>query len=201
MVNISMEHCQYNDKDLLEVKSIIQFGNRKPSFYHIKFFKEVYGLDKSVKIRGLSNFEYEEIALRMYEVVSDTKTINYLFNPNNEEKIESSLEESDLNSLEESDSNQEPKSTDIDTDFPEYVNTAQLTHAYLIRNAFIVYYAMKDYYKDLTLDQVKQIEGINEIAKVVNEKSGRTKEIMDKIEFFREQQKKLDAKISDKQRT
>ncbi len=188
MVNSSMEHSQF--RETLNIKSIIQIGNRKPENYPILFYKEVHGLDRSIKIRGLSNFEFDEIALRMYEVVKDTKTINYLFNPKNEDKIETDLIENKENS--------EKENKDIDKEQPDYVNSAQITHAYIIRNVYIVFYAMKDYYPKLTLDQVKQIDGIREIAKRVNEKSGRTPEIMEKIEFFREQQRKLNIKISDK---
>jgi hypothetical protein len=191
-----MEHYQH--KELLDIKSIIQFGNRIPELFPIPFLKEVYGIDRKVKIRGLSNFEYDEIAVRMYEVVKDTKTINYLFNPKNEDEIEKEIKKEKSELIENKEDSEKLAITEVDKEYPEYVNQAQLTHAYLIRNAFIVFYAMKDYYLDLTLDQVRQIDGLVDIAKRVNEKSGRTPEIMEKIEFFREQQKKLNVKVSDK---
>jgi len=166
---------------LLDIKQMVQFGTRKPEDYSILFYKEVYGKEVKVKIRGLSNYEYDEISLEMYADIKDPATIKYVFNPT-QPKIKAETEETEKDEL--------------DTDLPENINLIEYTRALTIRNALIVYYAMRDFYPDFTLNDVRQLEGIDEIAHRVNDKSGRTEEVMEKIKFFREQQRKLDTSVS-----
>jgi len=155
----------------LDIKKIVQFGSRVPEDYKILFYNEVYGKEMVVKIRGLSNYEYDEISLRMYEHLNDAATINYVFNKPKQKNGE-------------------------DEEIPSDVNVAHLTLAYTVRDVYIVYYAMKDYYKNLTIDSVKQLEGIDEIADRINFKSGRTAEVAEKIKFFREERRKSKSEVS-----
>jgi len=174
-----MEHSPLLPKDELDIKTLIQFGINKPEDFLIDFYKSVYNIEKKVRIRGLSNYEYDNISIEMYSEITDPATINYVLDVGNEKKNEEALE----GELEEEKE-------------PEY-NVIQYLQALRLRNVLIVYYAMKDFYPGLTVDYVKQIEGLNQIAKRVQQKSGRTPEVMEKIKFFRKQQKELDAKDSD----
>lgn len=174
---------------MLDVKSIIQFGTRLPENYLILFLKQIYNTEVNVRIRGLSNYEYDMISMEMYREVNDAATIKYIFNPTNEDtgkKLTESKEES---------------KEELDKEVPPDVNIIALTKAYILRNVLIVFYAMKDFYKGLTVDQVKQMEGIDEIADRVNTKSGRTKEIMEKIHFFRGSQRESNSTIPVKEGT
>jgi len=172
-------------KQLLDVKQIIQFGSRKPEDYQILFYKEVYQTDKTVRIRGLSNYEYDEISIDMYNEIKDPKTIRYIFDPKNELKISEEEKEKDL----------------LDKEIKDDIRVTDLIKAFTLRNVLIVFHAMKDFYKDLTIEDVKQLEGIDEIAKRINEKSGRTIEIMERIEFFRESYRKRKSPISNQEGT
>jgi len=170
-----MEHHttdSFHNKDLqnnlIDIKSIVQFGTRVPEDYTILFYKEIYGKEVVVRIRGLSNYEYDEISLEMYEHIKDANTIKYIFGEYADNDV-------------------------LDKELPKDVNLVEYTKAITKRNALIVYHAMKDFYPNLTFEDVKQMEGIDEVAKRVNEKSGRTEEIIKKIQFFREQQSKLDT--------
>ena len=166
-------------KELLDVKAIIQFGTRLPEDYKVLFYNEVFNQDVEVRIRGLSTYEYDLISLEMYNEIKDTATINYIFNPKNEDTTKKAIANNEDNANEQLDAEEE---------LPDNINVVELTKAYTLRNVLIVFYAMKDYYKGLTLDQVKQIEGLDEIAQKINEKSGRTKEMQEKIHFFRGKQ-------------
>lgn len=192
--------------ELLDIKKIIQFGARSPENYNILFYKAIYSRDVSVRIRGLSNYEYDEISLEMYADVKDAATIRYLFNPKNEEKTKKVVEEekqpkSLKEQVEDIDKMEEKEKSELDREIPDDVNTVELTKAYSVRNALIVFHAMKDYYPNITLNDVKQMEGIDEIANRVNEKSGRTKVIREQIEFFRREQRKLRTTLPSIERT
>ena len=158
-------------KDIVDLKKIILHGNRNVEDYTVEIYKEVYDKDLVIKIRGLSNYEYDQISLEMYEEIKDEETIDYIFNKSDKE-IEETIDN-------EESGEKEPK-----------INEIEISKAYLYRNVLIVFYAMKDFVDGLTINIVKQMEGINDIAKRVNEKSGRTKEILQKISFFREKQRK-----------
>lgn len=166
---------ELSSKELLDIKSIVQFGIRAQEDYKISFYKEIYGTDVSVRIRGLSSYEYELIGMDMFSELKDAATINYIFKPENEKAIKELGEKTE---------NEKDKSI-VDKELPPNISITEILKSYMLRNVFIVFYAMKDFYKDLTVDDVKKMEGLDEIAKRVNEKSGRTKEIMEKIEFFR----------------
>jgi len=190
-----MTEHSHNTKDLLEIKKLVQFGSRKPEDYQVLFYKEVYGKKGiKVRIRGLSNYEYDEISYDMYKDVKDNATINYIFNPSNETKTKQIVNK-EKDDKEEKIEDEVEKSF-IDEDIPEDVNVVEMTKAFTLRNVLITYRAMKDYYNDLTVEDVKRMEGISEIADRVNEKSGRTPEIMDKIEFFRAKRRKSKSEVS-----
>ena len=186
---IMTEH--FHSKDLLEIKKLVQFGSRKSEDYQVLFYKAVYGKKGvKVRIRGLSNYEYDEISYDMYQDIKNTATINYLFNPSNEDKTKEIVDKEKYNEKEET-----TEESLIDKKLPKNVNVVEMTKAFILRNVLIVYKAMKDYYSDLTIDKVKMLEGISEIADRVNEKSGRTPEIMKKIEFFRARHGKSKSEI------
>ena len=164
------------NKELLDIKSIIQFGNRIPEDYKILFFEKVYGVDKSVRIRGLSSYEYDMIEMERLDIIKDEYTKNYSMGDPN--LVFGETRES------------KKKETEIpikDRKIPDYVKTGELLCSYNYRDALIVFHAMKDFYKNLTIEDVMQLEGIDEIAKRVNEKSGQDKETLDKIKFFRKE--------------
>lgn len=192
--------------EILDIKKIVQFGARSPENYNILFYKEIYKRDVSVRIRGLSNYEFDEISLEMYADVKDAATIRYLFNPINEEKTKKVVEQQQepkslKEQIEEIDKMETQEKSELDREIPNDVNVVELTKAYSVRNALIVFHAMKDYYPNLTLNDVKQMEGIEEIANRVNQKSGRTKEIREQIEFFRREQRKLRTTLPSNERT
>ena len=174
-----------NPKDLLDVRTLVRFGTRAKEDYQVLFYKEVYGKEVNVRIRGLSTFEYEEISLKMYSQIKDPETIAFVFNPKNEDK------DGELKEGEEAE-----EDIDVDSDDANF-NPAELTNAYVLRNVWIIYYAMKDFYKNLTLDTVKELEGISEIAHRINEKSGRTVEVLEKIKSFRLQRSQSGTEVSD----
>ena len=184
---------EYNSpKKLLDIKQIVQFGVRSPEDYLISFYKEVYNIDMKVKIRGLSAYEYDEINLEMYNEIGDPLTIKYAFDPNNEifkptkpEVVE------EVKEVKKKESNE----------FPPGVKISEITKAFLLRNVLITFHAMRDYYKDLTVNDVKQLEGIDEIAYRINEKSGRTTEVMERIESFRREREKSEPPLPDEEGT
>ena len=164
-------------KDLLDIRTIVRFGTRAKEDYQVLFYKEVYGKEVVIKIRGLSTYEFEEISLKMYSEIKDAKTIKYVFNPKNEDN-----------------------SVDDDSEDANF-NPSELTMAYTLKNVLITYYGMRDFYKDLTMEYVKELEGISEIAHRINEKSGRTVEVLKKISSFREQRRQLRDKVSNEDGT
>lgn len=181
MVKIIVEPIQTNH-ELLNIKKIIQFGKQQPELYKIQFYKSVHEKDVLVKIRALSNYEYDVINIEMYSKIKDPNTIKYVFDIDHEEELEKLTNQENI---EEQDNKLENEIEDID--LPESINQAEILIAYMYRNVLIVYNAMKDFYPNLTIEMVEQMDGINQISKRVNELSGRTKEIRDRIKFFREQ--------------
>lgn len=181
---------QYNSpKELLDVKQIVQFGVRSPEDYLISFYKEVYNIEQKVKIRGLSAYEYDEINLEMYNEIKDPLTIKYAFEPQNE--IFKPPKPEGVDEAEEVE----------DKEFPPGVKISEITKSFLLRNVLITYHAMRDYYKNLTVSDVKQLEGIDEIAHRVNEKSGRTTEVMERIESFRRKHEESEPPLPDEEGT
>lgn len=169
-----------SNNGLLNIKSIIQFGSRKSELFSIPTFK-LDGENVKVRIRGLSNYEFDEINIEMYGEVKDPETIRFVFDIDNENQLEELSEEE-----KEKEKFESKIISEIDREIPEVANPVEILKAYMYKNVLIVYHAMKDYYPTLKISDVKQLEGIREIAKRVNEKSGRTKETQDQIEFFRE---------------
>jgi hypothetical protein len=187
--------------EIIDIKSIIQFGTRAPELFQIPFYLSKFNKKIAVKIRGLSNYEFDEINVEMYSEIKDTKTLDYVFNGSNENEQTSTTEnETDIGAVFSSEQDlqeslneviiEPEKEIDKDdtSDLPSDVNHASIVKAFLLRKVFVVFHAMKDFYPDLTIEQVKQIEGLNEIYKRVNEKSGKTAKVQEQIEFFREQQ-------------
>jgi hypothetical protein len=173
-------------KELLDIKKIIQLGKKASEDYLILFYKSIHSQEVKVRIRALSNYEYDVISLEMYNEIKDPATINYLFNPDNEDEVKNIVKEG------------EAKKDLVDRELPPNVSVVDISKAYLFRNVLIAYYSMKDFYQNLTLNEVKQMEGLDEIADRVNTLSGRTKEVMEKIHFFRDELRKSNNKVSPK---
>ena len=195
---------QLNTEQLLDIKSIIEFGTRKPEVFQIPFLDGKNDSKVSVKIRGLSNYEYDIINIDMYSETKDKAVIDYIFNsePEPEEPeedlaitidedgkeitINNEIEKNKINVAIEKDENE----------YPEGVSSTEILKAILLRDVLIVYYSMKDFYADLTLSSVKQIDNITSIAERVNEKSGKSKKSKDNLEFFRDESDKSNPKVS-----
>jgi hypothetical protein len=190
---------------MIEIRDIIQSGTKRSIKYQIPFYLAKQQ-DVEVEIRALSNYEYSIIDVEMYRGIDNKKVLDYILNEDEEEVDETELSgvyKPEQVTSEKIDGKEiitvmplepiiekEEKEEDIKVDNIEVIK------AYLFRDVLIVYYAMKDFI-DLTVEQVKEIGGINDIARKVDELSGRTSSVQEGVEFFRDTPDELGSTVSD----
>jgi hypothetical protein len=153
-------------RDLAELKQAIQFGTRKPVEITLDYYKEVHERDVNVVVRALSAYEYDEISCLVMESISNNDLIEFMF------------------------------SSEKGSELPEGVNEGEYIRALNYRSLLIAFFAMKDFYPGMTIDDVKLLDDLTQIVNVVNEKSGRTEEVAKRVKSFREKQGKQPPEVT-----
>jgi len=194
---------------MVEIRDIIQSGTKRSTKYQIPFYLAKQE-DVQVEIRALSNYEYSVIDIEMYKEIDNEKVLDYIFNED-EEKVDES-EKAGVYTKDQVKSEKvngkeiitiiptEPieEKEEIEEDEEEIkIDNIEVIKAYLFRDVLIVYYAMKDFIPDLTIEQVKEIGGFSDVARKVDELSGRTKAVQDGVEFFRDTSDESGLEVSD----
>jgi len=182
-----MEPSESRSEDLapgevLDLQQLIRFGARAEELFDVPIYSEVYDRKVAVRIRGLSNYEYDEIAVEMYDEIDDPATIRFALKKREKRPV---LDD-DGNPKLDDDGNPIMRYDGLfQEELPPSVDASGLAKAYTLRDVLIVWHAMRDFYDGLTVSSVKEMEGISTIARRVDEKSGRTKEVLDRLRKFR----------------
>lgn len=114
----------------------------------------------TVYIRPLTELEMDECDARMLEVIADPETRKFAFNYTPE------------------------VFDDPEFDFSE-INIAEFTKASGEVLYYMAFLSMKDFTDDLTLDLVKALPGIRDLAVEVKKMSGYDEDVVEEIEEFR----------------
>jgi hypothetical protein len=120
-----------------------------------------------ISYRPLADWEFDEIDLSGYENVEDRDTLEYLY------KLRDAPEET------------------LNQKVPESIDIVSLIKTSKERTYWIGLKAIHEFYDDLEfnregLEAVKKIVGFKFLVNAVLASSGRTKEMLDKLKFFRE---------------
>lgn len=161
--------------DIIELRKLLVNGIKSEIVYEIPFYKEVYDKSICIKLRPLSNAEFDDIFLEMCLSIDNKALQEELYNPKQKEENEEN----------ESEENEKYSFTKL-----EYTNV--LKHY----KDLIIYNSMKDFVEGLTIEDIKKMDGKNEVYDKICEISGRTEEIIKKISRFRELKTKSEPDIT-----
>jgi len=181
--------------DILELRKLLVNGIKSEIVYEIPFYKEVYDKSICIKLRPLSNTEFDDIFLEMCLSIDNKALQEELYSPKQkEEKKEENIEVKDdykigVNDLDVETENEE-KEKDHGFSKLEYTNV--LKHY----KDLIIYNSMKDFVEGLTIVDIKKMDGKNDVYDKICEISGRTEEIIKKISRFRELKTKSEPDIT-----
>jgi hypothetical protein len=145
--------------DILTLRKLLVHGVETEIEYEIPFYKEVYEKSFTIKLRPLSNSEFNDLFLDVCLKIQDPILQDVLYYRKSKEELEKL--EGKYSKLEYAKA------------LKEYEN-------------LLIYTSMKDFVEGLTMKDIEKLEGKTDIYNKIGEISGRTDEIQKKISRFRE---------------